>query len=126
MGILKTYLLVFIVGWVGWFMLDKSGPAAPAPAVAGGPFSTGAPYPRFPSGPSSMPSHGEGGMVQVFQYGVDLAKRGHYQQAFVYLWRRESWVLAAVVSALLSMLLPAAWRGVGQWRRRRGQRSELR
>lgn len=117
MGILKTYVLVFMAGWLVWFLLDKNAPPMPPPAAAhfGGPQ-----YPGFPRPPAAMrqPPAGDD-MVQAFQYGVDLLKGGRYQQAFVYLWRNQSWVVAALVTALLAFVLPGASRGIRRWRNRR-------
>ena len=119
MGIVRTYALVFIAGWVVWFLLDKSAPVVPLPAPA--PYGT-AQYPVFPTAPRQPPSGGD--MVQTFQYSVDLLRRGRYQQGFVYLWRRESWILTAVITLLLSFLLPGIGRSIRRWRSRRATNSK--
>ena len=115
MGIIKTYVLVFIAGWLVWFLLDKNPPTPPPAAHFGS-----AQYPGFPGPAAAMrqpPASGD--MVQSFQYGVDLLKGGRYQQAFIYLWRNQSWVVAALVTALLAVVLPGAGRSIRRWRSRR-------
>ncbi len=126
MGLVRTYILVFIAGWVLWLWLEKAGPVQQLPPP---PFSgmQGPGYPGFPVGGGQRPlppPPGEGDLIQEFQYGVDLLKQGEYQQSFVFLWRREYWILAGVLTALFALLLPGIGRWVSRWRRNTAHRQD--
>jgi hypothetical protein len=90
------------------------------------PYGT-APMPGYPAppgygpgGPVSGPA-GEGDTVQDLQRAVDLLKAGRYQQAFVGLWRRQSWVVAGVLTVLAALLGPGVRRTVTRLRGRAGR-----
>ena len=126
MGLVRTYLVVFIAGWALWLWLDKAGPVQQAPAqppFAGMPAPGYPGYPGFPAGDGQRPLSpppGQGDLIKDFQYGVDLIKRGEYQQSFVFLWRREHWILAGVITALFMLLLPGIGRRISRLRRQSG------
>jgi hypothetical protein len=128
MSLVRTYILVFIAGWVLWLWLEKTGPVQQAPASPppyGGMPAPG--YPGFPAGggpPPPAPPPQEGDLIQEFQYGVDQIKRGEYQQSFIFLWRRQHWILAGVMTALFVLLLPGIGRRVSRWRRQTGNRPD--
>jgi hypothetical protein len=122
MGLLKTYVLVLIAGWVLWFWMDKPGVEQSYQPVS--PYGAGpaaAPYPGYAPGAGAgrrppAPPAGQGDdLVQTFQYSVDLIKAGAYRQSFYYLWRRQSWVLAGVITLLFALLLPGLGRSVRRW-----------
>ena len=124
MGLLRTYALVFLVGWGLWLWLDKAGPEyAPQPPMA--PYGAG-PMPGYPGQPGygpggPPPAPGvEGSTVQDFQHAVDLLKAGRYQQAFTWLWRRQSWVLAGVLTVFAAVVSPGTGRIVTRLRGRSG------
>jgi hypothetical protein len=128
MALIRAYILVFIAGWILWLWLDKADPVgqAGAPPPFGGVVQAPA-YPGYPGGAglqSPPPPPGEGDLIREFQYGVDLIKRGEYQQSFVFLWRREHWILAGVISILIAFLMPALGRRVSGWRRRADHRRD--
>jgi hypothetical protein len=132
MSLLRTYAILFIAGWALWLWMEKSGPAAvhppPVAPYAGLPVP-GQPGPGYPGlmppgAPSAAPP-GEGGVVADFQHGVDLLKAGYYRQAFLALWRSQSWVLAGVLTALVALLLPGLGRTVARWRGSVRPRSSL-
>lgn len=107
MGLLRTYAVVFLAGWALWFWLDNSTSARQpmAPPYGGAPRAV---YPPHPGAPGQAPPRPptDGDIIQEFQYSTDLLKSGEYRQSFVYLWRRESWIAAAVVTALLLLAGP--------------------
>ena len=119
MGLLRNYVLIFIAGWAIWFWMDKTGaPAAPTGQM----HSPGMQAPGY-RGYSTLsgrrplqPPPREGDLVRDFQYGVDLIKAGSYQRSFVFLWDRQSWILAGVLTLLLSLVLPGVWQQAGRWR----------
>ncbi|HHH38390.1 MAG TPA: hypothetical protein ENK50_02290 [Sedimenticola sp.] len=127
MGLLKTYLLVLIVGWVAWFWMGQPAREQPPrqPPQRGAPYVPGpaaSPYPGgYPTAGggrppvTATPPRG-GDMVDDFQYGVDLVKAGAYRQSFHYLWRRQSWVAAGIITLLVSFLLPGFGRSLRRWR----------
>jgi hypothetical protein len=125
MGLLRTYALVFLAGWVLWLWLDKSEPITPQQPI--GPQFPQAPMmpPGYP-GPSGYggqralpPPPDSGDIIAEFQYSVNLLKLGKYEQSFVYLWRRQSWILAGVITALFSLVLPGLGRTFKRYRRQR-------
>jgi len=61
-------------------------------------------------------------IIAEFQYSVTLLKLGKYERSFVYLWRRQSWILAGVITALFSLVLPGLGRTVRRYRRQSGRR----
>ena len=123
MGLLRNYILIFIFGWGLWFWLDKSG--VPDTSVPGRSPYAGMQAPAFPRY-RSYPGQGalqspprEDDLLRDLQYGVDLLKAGGYQQSFTFLWRRQSWLLAGVLTLLLSLLLSGLRRSTVRWRRSR-------
>jgi hypothetical protein len=128
MGLLRTYALVFLAGWVLWLWLDKSEPVTTQQPI--GPQFHQAPMmpPGYP-GPSGYggqralpPPPDSGDIIAEFQYSVNLLKLGKYEQSFVYLWRRQSWILAGVITALFSLVLPGLGRTFRRYRRQSGPR----
>jgi hypothetical protein len=117
MGVLRTYAVVFVAGWALWLWMDKEGPLGLRQPMA--PPYGGAPMASYPgaSGPVSPPP-AEGDRIQELQYTMDLLKAGGYKQGFVYLWRRQSWIVAGVITALLVWVGPGIRRALG---RRRGR-----
>jgi hypothetical protein len=121
-GLLRSYLLVFITGWLVWFWLDKPAPM-PDQAVPPGM------YPARPPGYSPhsgslrqgppVREPADDSLLHELQYGVDLVKAGQYEQSFLFLWRRHSWVAAGVLALLISLLLPAIARPFARRRNRR-------
>ena len=70
MGILRTYALVFILGWGFWLWMDKEGPMHPQPPPV--PSFGGAPgrgYPTYPGpAPAVRPAPpGDGDLLQDLQ-----------------------------------------------------------
>ena len=120
MGLIRTYILVFIVGWGLWFWLDKDG---------GLPAQTPPPYVQVPPaayrgvpGPTARPTSPapfQEELVGEFQHGFDLLKAGFFPQAFVFLWRRQSWILAGVITLLFALLSPGLLRIYSRLRTRR-------
>jgi hypothetical protein len=125
MGILRTYAVVFIAGWVLWLWMDKAGPIGPQQPIAppyGG--AHRAPYgPYAGASDRGLAPPAEGDRIQELQYSVDLLKGGRYRQGFVYLWRRQSWIVAGVITALLVLVGPGIRRVLGRRRGRLGLRS---
>ena len=122
MGILRTYALVFIAGWALWLWLDKT-PAPYRAAPGTGPYA-GAPMPGYP-GYGPVPGMGtipaappEEGIVGELQYSVNLLKAGRLKESFVFLWRRQSWLVAGVLTAFITLLLPGLGGRLGHLRRR--------
>lgn len=119
MGLLKSYVLVLIAGWVLWFWMDKpvEPPYQRMPSYAGGPMAT--PYPGYApqtgAGLPAAPSGQDDDLIAAFQHSVNLVKAGAYRQGFFYLWRRQSWVLAGVVTLFVSLLLPGIGRSIRRW-----------
>ncbi len=112
MGILRTYALVFVLGWALWLFADKSPSPPPPGAPFGGAYPTqGAPWPQPPAGPQGH------GMLAELQHGVDQFRAGHYREGAVYLWREQSWLLAGVLTLALQLLLPLL-ASRGRFRRR--------
>lgn len=109
MALLRTYAVVFLAGWALWFWLDKAGPESASqptvPLYGGGPAGGYPPYPPPPV-QGTHPA-AEGDLIEEFQYAVDLLKSGGYRQSFIYLWRRESWIAAAVLTVLVLLAGPA-------------------
>lgn len=120
--LLRTYALAFLLGWGLWLWLDKSGPPyVPPPPSA--PYAPGAMpgYPGYPSYAPGVPPApaGDGdATVQDFQHAVDLLKAGYAKQSFIALWRKQSWVLAGVMTVLVALVLPLGGRLVDRLRRR--------
>jgi hypothetical protein len=101
MSILRTYAIVFVLGWAVWLFTDKS-PSLPA---SGPPFS-GA-YPAQTAPWAQPPARPKGhGMLAELQHGVDQIRVGRYREGAVYLWREQSWLLAGVLTLVLQLLLP--------------------
>jgi len=83
----------------------------------------GYPGPSGYGGQRALPPPPESGdIIAEFQYSVNLLKLGKYEQSFVYLWRRQSWILAGVITALFSLVLPGLGRTFRRYRRRSGPR----
>lgn len=105
MGVLRIYAVVFVAGWALWLWMDKQGPSGPRPPMP--PPYGGAPYAPYPGASGQIsPPPADGDRIQELQYGMDLLKAGRFKQGFVYLWRRQSWIVSGVITALLVLLGP--------------------
>ena len=94
-GLLRSYLLVFITGWLVWFWLDK-----PAPKQF-----------RFPESGDSL--------VADFQQGFDMLRAGYADMAFVYLWNAHYIILSLLGGALLAVIYGSVSDLLGRHRMRR-------
>lgn len=117
MGLLRNYVLVFFLGWGLWFWMDKSdtAPAHAPPAYGQTPPGAFPGYPGVARVPGALPLP-QDDLVGEFQHGFDLVKAGGYKEAFVYLWRRQSWVLAGVLTLFVSIGSPRLLRGLTRLR----------
>ena len=84
---LRGALLVFVIGWVIWFWIDKN------PAVIG---------------PIPMPADGD--YLQNFQVAIDLVKQSRFKAAFLYIWKAHFIVLSVGIGVLIGMGLNAVAR----------------
>jgi hypothetical protein len=117
MGILRVYVVVLLVGWFTWFLLEKPTDAAgvgPVAAPQYGPYAL--PLPERPTMSRIPPPPPEGDTIADFQYAVDMTKQGEFQRAFVTLWRRQYWLSAAVLTALFMTLAPPVSRAIKRLR----------
>ena len=76
---LRSSFVIFICGWVVWFMLDKPG------AV------------QF-----SFPERSDD-LLGNFQYAFDMLKAGYPQLAFIFIWKQHYIVLSLLCGALLAV-----------------------
>jgi hypothetical protein len=88
---LRASFLVFIAGWVVWFLLDKSGVALPGKADS---------------------------LLQNFQLGFDMLRAGYPGAAFLFLWQAHFLVLSLLGGILLAMLAGALIDSAGRRRLR--------
>ncbi|MEN8175751.1 MAG: hypothetical protein ABFS23_08305 [Pseudomonadota bacterium] len=104
MGALRIYAILFLAGWGLWLFMDKSPQQSAYPGRAGPVFQHAPPAAR---GPAPRAGNGETGTLQQFQQAANLAKAGYWRQAFIFLWPKESWILAGVGLLLyLSLIGP--------------------
>jgi hypothetical protein len=126
MNLLRVYVVVLMAGWLVWLALDKPPSAQYGPAGGMVPPSSVQPFPlppherrtRYPA----MQPPPEGDTLADFQYAADRVKRGELREGFVVLWRRQYLWVAAIVTALVTIVLAPAFRAVAQ-RRWRGHRT---
>ena len=90
---LRGALFVFLLGWAGWFLTDKS------PAALG----------QLP------PAQGMG---TNFQIAFDILKAGHPKPAFVFIWHAHYLLLSLLGGLLVSM----GWQSVAALLARRRRR----
>ena len=98
---LKHAILMFIGGWVFWFVTDKH------------PASLGTLVP-----PQS------GDLLANFQLAFDLMKAGYLKAAYVFLWKAHYVVLSLVAGLLSSMIFEAGSKVLRQRRLREVMRTE--
>ncbi len=91
---LRSSFLVFLGGWIAWFLLDK-----PAGLQSG-----------FPGSSDDVLGH--------FQYAFDMLKAGYPAMAFVFIWKQHYLLLSLLGGALLGVLSGV----VGDWLGRRRMR----
>ncbi len=92
---LRSSFLVFICGWVLWFMLDKPG------AV------------QF-----SFPERSDD-LLGNFQYAFDMLKAGYPGLAFIFIWKQHYIVLSLLCGALLAVAAGTLGDFLGRRRMRR-------
>jgi hypothetical protein len=92
---LRSAFVVFICGWVAWFMLDK-----PAPVQ----FS-------FPERSDEL--------LGNFQYAFDMLKAGYADFAFIFIWKQHYIVLSLLGGALFAMLAGSVSDYLGRRRMRK-------
>ena len=108
MNFLRLYVVVLMLGWFLWLVLDKRVPeaavlAAPPPA----PFALPLPErPGYPEYPGLQPPPLEAGLMADFQYVVDALKAGQTRRGFMVVWPRRYWALSGVISLLLFVAVP--------------------
>ena len=77
---LRSAFIVFIAGWVLWFLLDKPG------AV------------QF-----SFPERSDD-LLGNFQYAFDLLKAGYPQLGFIFIWKQHYIILSLLGGVMVAML----------------------
>lgn len=92
---IRSSFVVFIVGWIAWFTLDK---------------------PRPGYGP--LP-HASENLLDNFQLAFNMIKAGQLEHAFVFIWHAHYIVLSLLVGALLAMLFASVSEHLGRRRMRR-------
>ena len=92
---LRSSFVVFIVGWIAWFALDK-----PAPGYG--------PFPRASEN-----------LLDNFQLAFNMLKAGQWEYAFVFIWHAHYIVLSLLAGALLAMLFASASEHLGRRRTRK-------
>jgi hypothetical protein len=92
---IRSSFLVFICGWVLWFMLDKPG------AV------------QF-----SFPERSDD-LLGNFQYAFDMLKAGYPGLAFIFIWKQHYIVLSLLCGALLAVAAGTLGDFLGRRRMRR-------
>ena len=92
---IRSSFVVFIIGWIAWFTLDK---------------------PRPEYGP--LP-HASENLLDNFQLAFNMIKAGHLEHAFVFIWHAHYIVLSLLVGALLAMLFASVSEHLGRRRMRR-------
>ncbi len=76
---LRSSFLIFVCGWIAWFMMDKPG------AV------------QF-----SFPERSDD-LLGNFQYAFDMLKAGYPDLAFIFIWKHHYIVLSLLCGALLAV-----------------------
>ena len=78
---LRHSLLVFVIGWVLWFAIDKH------------PASIGAFVPAR-----------SGSVLENFQLAFDMIKAGYWKAAYVFIWKAHYVVLSLIAGIMSSIL----------------------
>ena len=76
---LRSAFIVFIIGWVIWFWVDKP-----------------------PGGQLGLPPASDS-VIENFQRAFDILKAGHPDMAFVYIWNAHYLVLSLLGGILLAL-----------------------
>ncbi|MGD2112525.1 MAG: hypothetical protein PVI50_04000 [Gammaproteobacteria bacterium] len=92
---LRGSFLVFILGWLAWFWIDKPDPQR-----------------------LRLPPSGDS-LVADFQQGFDMLRAGYWDAAFVYLWNAHYLILSLLGGALLAVIYGSVSDRLGRWRMRR-------
>ena len=92
---LRSAFLVFLAGWVIWFLIDKP-PAG---------------YPGLP--------HASDNMLDNFQLSFDMLMSGHLDMAYVFIWEAHYLVLSLIGGVLAGLLAGMVSNYLGRRRMRR-------
>ena len=92
---LRNTFIVFLLGWVTWFWIDKPPPEQQ----------------RLPEVSDSL--------VENFQVAFDILKAGYPQVAFVYIWNAHYLLLSIAGGLLLAVIIGAVSDALGRRRMRR-------
>jgi len=92
---LRNAFIVFLLGWVTWFWIDKPPPEQQ----------------RLPEVSDSL--------VENFQVAFDILKAGYPQVAFVYIWNAHYLLLSIAGGLLLAVTIGAVSDALGRRRMRR-------
>jgi hypothetical protein len=87
---LRAAVVVFVAGWIAWFVTDKTGLVLPR----------------------------GGGLLQDLQTGFDMLRAGFPRQAFVFTWYGHYLVLSLLSGLLLSVLRATIGEALGRRRLR--------
>ena len=92
---LRNTFIVFLLGWVTWFWIDKPPPEQQ----------------RLPEVSDSL--------VENFQVAFDMVKAGYPKVAFVYIWNAHYLLLSIAGGLLLAVTIGAVSDALGRRRMRR-------
>jgi hypothetical protein len=92
---LRNAFIVFLLGWVTWFWIDKPPPEQQ----------------HLPEVSDSL--------VENFQVAFDILKAGYPKVAFVYIWNAHYLLLSIAGGLLLALLIGAVSDALGRRRMRR-------
>ena len=92
---LRSSFVIFVCGWIAWFMLDKS---------AASQFN-------FPSGGGRMSGN--------FQLAVDMLKTGYPSMGFIYLWKHHYIILSLLGGAMTAVVIGSVGDYLGRRRMRK-------
>lgn len=88
----RAAFFVFIIGWIAWFMLDKTALVLPPPADS---------------------------VLQNFQFAFDMMRSGYPAAGFLFVWRAHYLLLSLLGGVLVTMLFAAVQELQGRRRMRR-------
>ena len=92
---IRSSFIVFICGWIVWFMMDKPG------AV------------QF-----SFPERSDD-LLGNFQYAFDMLKAGYPKLAFIFIWKQHYIVLSLLLGAVLAVVAGSVGDLLGRRRMRK-------